>query len=219
VQEVLELFAEPSPADRRCEPLGPGAVVLRAFARSKAVALVEALGQVTERSPFRVMTTPGGYRMSVAMTNCGAVGWVTERSGYRYTALDPECSVHWPPMPRTFRELAVAAAAEAGFADFAPDACLINRYEPGARLSLHQDKDERDLASPIVSVSLGLPATFLFGGHRRSDRPRPVPLEHGDVVVWGGPARLRFHGVRALKAGHHPTLGACRINLSLRKAL
>jgi alkylated DNA repair protein (DNA oxidative demethylase) len=213
----LDLFVGGYTAAQR-ETLGPGAVLLRAFASSRAAALLAALEQVLQRSPFRFMTTPGGYGMSVAMTNCGAAGWVTDRSGYRYDALDPLSAACWPEMPSEFRELAVEAAGAAGFAEFAPDACLINRYEPGARLSLHQDKDERDLHSPIVSVSLGLSAIFLFGGHRRSERPRRVPVAHGDVVVWGGAARLRFHGVQRLKDGWHPDLGPRRINLSFRKA-
>ena len=213
----LDLFADAYVEPRR-ETLGPGAVLLHAFASSRVAALLAALEEVVQRSPFRFMTTPGGYRMSVAMTNCGAAGWVTDRSGYSYDALDPVSAACWLEMPPVFRELAVEAAGVAGFAEFRPDACLINRYEPGARLSLHQDKDERDLDSPIVSVSLGLPAVFLFGGHRRAERPRRVPVAHGDVVVWGGPARLRFHGVQTLKEGRHPDLGACRFNLSFRKA-
>jgi alkylated DNA repair protein (DNA oxidative demethylase) len=164
------------------------------------------------------MVTPGGFRMSVAMTNCGAVGWVTDRSGYRYSPVDPESGSPWPAMPGPFRRLAHDAAAQARFGTFEPDACLINRYEPGAKLSLHQDKDERDYGAPIVSVSLGLPATFLFGGLSRRDPQMKIPLAHGDVVVWGGRARLAYHGVSPLKAGHHPTLGACRINLTFRKA-
>jgi len=200
------------------ESLAPGAVVLRAFAASRAGELLTALEGVVERSPFRRMSTPGGYRMSVAMTNCGERGWITDETGYRYDAVDPATAAGWPPMPAVFREIATAAAAAAGFDGFAPDACLISRYEPGARLSLHQDKDEIDLESPIISISLGLPAMFLFGAHRRSDRPQRVPLSHGDVVVWGGPARLRYHGVLPLKDGHHPMLGPHRVNLSLRKA-
>lgn len=200
------------------ERLAPGASLLRAFAARRAQALLEDLHELTARSPFRCMTTPGGFRMSVAMTNCGDVGWVTDRTGYRYAALDPIIGAPWPPLPQIFRELATAAAAAAGFGAFAPDACLISRYEPGARLSLHQDKDERDLESPIVSVSLGLPAVFLLGGHRRSDRPRRIELEHGDVVVWGGPARLRYHGVLSLKEGWHSLLGGHRVNLSFRRA-
>ena len=192
-------------------------MVLRAFAFSSADSLLAALEGVTGRSPFRFMTTPGGYRMSVAMTNCGDAGWVSERTGYRYDALDPASGDCWPAMPQVFRQLATGAAARAGFTGFVPDACLISRYQPGARLSLHQDKDEQDLESPIVSVSLGLPAVFLFGGHRRADHPRRVPLAHGDVVVWGGAARLRFHGVQPLKPGDHPRLGASRVNLSFRK--
>ena len=212
-----DLFAE-AYAQPRQETLGPGAVLLRAFAASRAGALLVALAEVVQLSPFRFMSTPGGYRMSVAMTNCGAVGWITDRSGYRYDALDPLNAACWPQMPPVFRQLAVEAARAAGFSDFEPDACLINRYEPGARLSLHQDKDERDLGSPIVSVSLGLPAMFLFGGRQRAERPRRIPVAHGDVIVWGGPARLVFHGVRPLEEGWHPDLGAHRVNLSFRKA-
>ena len=211
-----ELF-EPAPRAAH-ERLAPGASLLRAFAVRQAQALLEDLRELTARSPFRRMSTPGGLRMSVAMTNCGDAGWLTDRTGYRYAALDPVSDAPWPAMPSAFRELATAAAAAAGFSAFAPDACLISRYEPGARLSLHQDKDERDLESPIVSVSLGLPAVFLLGGHSRSDRPRRIALEHADVVVWGGPARLRYHGVLPLEEGQHPLLGRHRVNLSFRRA-
>jgi len=164
------------------------------------------------------MITPGGFTMSVAMTNCGSVGWLTDRTGYRYDPVDPASGKPWPPMPAVFRDLATTAAAQARFAGFTPDACLINRYEPGTRLSLHQDKDEQDYASPVVSVSLGLPARFLFGGLKRSDPQTKIPLEHGDVVVWGGPARLAFHGVMPLADGVHPAVGRQRINLTFRKA-
>jgi alkylated DNA repair protein (DNA oxidative demethylase) len=181
--------------------------------------LLEAVEEISGRAPFRCMTTPGGYRMSVAMTNCGAAGWITDRSGYRYEAADVLTGQPWPAIPEVFQELATSAAAHAGFAKYAPDACLINRYEPSARMSLHQDKDERDLEAPIVSVSLGLPAVFLFGGLRRGDRPTRIPLEHGDVVVWGGPARLRYHGVMPLQDGEHPMFGRRRVNLTFRKAL
>ena len=200
------------------EDLGEGAVVLRGFALAHEAALLTALREVTTAAPFRHMITPGGFRMSVAMTNCGALGWVTDRSGYRYDAVDPESGRKWPPMPAAFLSLATSAAAEAGLPAFTPDACLVNRYEPGAKLSLHQDKDERDYKAPIVSVSLGLPAIFQFGGLQRTDKTARVPVEHGDVVVWGGPARLRYHGVLALKPGQHPLLGACRVNLTFRKA-
>jgi alkylated DNA repair protein (DNA oxidative demethylase) len=201
------------------EPLGAAAVVLRAFARERARALVAAVGEIAAAAPFRNMVTPGGYRMSVAMTNCGRAGWVTDRSGYRYDPADPMTGRRWPPMPAPFRQLAAGAAAAAGFADFAPDACLINRYEPGARLSLHRDEDERDMTAPIVSVSLGLPAVFLFGGNKRNDRPRRIGLQSGDVVVWGGPDRLAYHGVAPLPEGEDPLTGNCRINLTFRKAL
>jgi alkylated DNA repair protein (DNA oxidative demethylase) len=201
------------------ERLGDGAVVLRGFARDEAAVLVAAVGDIARMAPFRNMVTPGGYRMSVAMTNCGRVGWVTHRSGYRYDPVDPMTGRPWPPIPGLFRRLAADAAAAGGFAGFEPDACLINRYEPGTKLSLHRDEDERDLTAPIVSVSLGLPAVFLFGGKKRGDRPRRIKLEGGDVVVWGGPDRLAYHGVAPLAEGDHPLTGHCRINLTFRKAL
>ena len=199
-------------------PLARGAVVLGRFARAQERPLLAAVNAVVERAPFRRMVTPGGHRMSIAMTNCGIAGWVTDESGYRYTGHDPETGRPWPAMPEVLVDLASRAAARAGFDGFVPDACLVNQYEPGARLSLHQDRNERDLDAPIVSVSLGLPAVFLWGGTRRADSPRRVPLWHGDVVVWGGPSRLRFHGVLPVEEGVHPLLGACRVNLTFRKA-
>lgn len=201
------------------EALAPGAAVLRGFATKRASALLAAIRAIEARSPFRHMVTPGGFEMSVAMTNCGTAGWVTDRSGYRYQTLDPLSGAPWPVMPHAFLALAEEAASAAGFATFVPDACLINRYEPGAKLSLHQDKDEADYTHPIVSVSLGLPATFQFGGPKRGDPVRRVALEHGDVVVWGGPSRLFHHGVLTLKTGEHPLVGARRFNLTLRRAL
>ncbi len=201
------------------ENLADGAVLLRGFALTETAALVDAVARIGAEAPFRHMVTPGGYRMSVAMTNCGKAGWITDRRGYRYDGFDPMTERPWPPMPRLFRDLAQRAALAAGFADFAPDACLINRYEPGARLTLHQDKNERDFGQPIVSVSLGLPAVFLFGGAERSARPRRLAVESGDVTVWGGAARLAFHGVDKLAAGEDRLTGNCRINLTLRKAL
>jgi DNA oxidative demethylase len=200
------------------EPLAEGAVVLRQFATQGAAGLLAALGDVVALAPFRYMQTPGGFRMSVAMTNCSSLGWVTDRTGYRYDAVDPETGNTWPAMPEVFRRLAEGAAARGGFGGFAPDACLINRYEPGARLSLHQDRNEKDFGQPIVSVSLGLPAVFLFGGLQRTEKPRRVALNHGDVMVWGGPARLRFHGVMPLKDGSHALVGGHRVNLTFRKA-
>ena len=201
------------------ERLGAGAVVLRGFALTDEAALLAALEGVTSQAPFRNMVTPGGFRMSVAMTNCGPWGWVSDRTGYRYSTVDPDTGRQWPRLPSAFLRLAAGAGSAAGFDAFVPDACLVNRYLPGARLSLHQDRDERDYDAPIVSVSLGLPAVFLFGGTRRADKTRRVPVEHGDVVVWGGPDRLRYHGVAPLKQGTHALLGAQRINLTFRKAM
>jgi alkylated DNA repair protein (DNA oxidative demethylase) len=212
---TLNLFESVEP---RKEEIAPGAFLLRGFALEDEPAILKAIDEVKAKSPFRHMITPGGFRMSVAMTNCGFLGWITDRTGYRYDAIDPENGRKWPAMPAAFMHLAKESAIEAGFEGFTPDACLINRYEVGARLSLHQDKDEADYSAPIVSVSLGLPATFLFGGSKRTDKTQRVPVVHGDVVVWGGPARLRYHGVLALKAGRHPLLGEYRINLTFRKA-
>lgn len=206
----------PRAADR--VELAPGAVLLRGFVGDAEHEVLRALDAVVEAARFRHMTTPGGHVMSVAMTNCGDVGWVTDRRGYRYDAVDPESGRAWPAMPAAFRDLARRAATEGGFPGFAPDACLVNRYEPGAKLSLHQDRDEADFDAPIVSVSLGLPATFQFGGLKRTDPKQRVPLTHGDVVVWGGPSRLAYHGILTLKPGEHPVLGAVRINLTFRKA-
>ena len=199
--------------------LAEGAMLLGGFALPVEGALLAALGAVATQAPFRHMVTPGGFTMSVAMTNCGAAGWVTDRRGYRYDANDPESDRPWPAMPAAFAELARRAAAAAGFDGFAPDACLLNRYRPGARLTLHQDRNERDLSAPIVSVSLGLPAVFLWGDLSRSDRARRVRLTHGDVVVWGGPARLVYHGVDTLRDGDHALTGAVRYNLTFRRAL
>jgi alkylated DNA repair protein (DNA oxidative demethylase) len=208
-----DLFAEPRVS------MAAGAVLLRGFALPREAELVAALEAVSVEAPFRHMTTPGGYTMSVAMTTCGSVGWVSDRNGYRYSPADPATSKPWPPMPACFRALATEAAAAAGYPGFQPDSCLINRYEPGNKLSLHQDQDEEDMRQPIVSVSLGLPAVFLFGGPRRGDPTTRYPLAHGDVAVWGGPARLHFHGIAALKDGTHPLLGRKRINLTFRRAL
>jgi DNA oxidative demethylase len=201
------------------ERLGDGAILLRGFARREATDLVRLVGEIAAAAPFRHMVTPGGFRMSVAMTSCGQVGWVTDRTGYRYAPVDPMTGRSWPAMPQLFRTLAVRSAAAAGFPGFEPDACLINRYEPGARLSLHRDEDERDLGAPVVSVSLGVPATFLFGGLKRKDRPRRLRLEAGDVMVWGGPSRLVYHGVAPLAEAEDLLTGRCRINLTFRKAL
>ena len=212
-----DLFDGPMSGTRH-ERLAPGAWLLGGFALGRAMELLAAIEGIEAAAPFRHLVTPGGFRMSVAMTNCGTLGWVSDRRGYRYDSRDPLSGVPWPQMPPVFLELAQSAARAGGFEGFAPDACLLNRYEPGARLTLHQDKDERDFSAPIVSVSLGLPAIFLFGGEARTDKPRRVPLRHGDVVVWGGPARLRYHGVLALKNGVHDALGSRRVNLTFRRA-
>ncbi|SDS62316.1 DNA oxidative demethylase AlkB [Bradyrhizobium canariense] len=213
--DLFETVADVRPSR---EAIAEGAVLLRGFARPFEDDLIPALREIVAQAPFRHMTTPGGHQMSVAMTNCGGSGWVTDRSGYRYDGLDPQSGKPWPAMPPSFRTLAEEAAAEAGFNGFAPDACLINRYQPGARMSLHQDRDENDFGAPIVSVSLGLPAIFLFGGLARSDKTRRYRLEHGDIVVWGGPARLAFHGVAPLADSEHALMGRQRINLTFRRA-
>jgi alkylated DNA repair protein (DNA oxidative demethylase) len=200
------------------ETLGDGAVVLRRFASAQAPDLLAAIHRVTGQVPLRQMQTPGGHTMSAAMACCGRWGWVTDRRGYRYQQTDPLTDQPWPPIPQTLKELARNAAEQAGYPDFDPDSCLINRYLPGAKMGLHQDKDEADFSQPIVSVSLGSPIVFQFGGNRRSDRPQKVPLEHGDIVVWGGTSRLRYHGVLTLKSVEHPLTGACRYNLTFRKA-
>lgn len=214
---TMDLF-EQSPPEPRDEPICEGAVVLRRFASANDAELLKEIEQVADQAPFRQMQTPGGHTMSVAMTCCGDWGWVTDARGYRYQEDDPRSGKPWPAMPPSFRALAEKAAASAGYRGFEPDACLVNRYLPGAKMGLHQDKDEEDFGQPIVSVSLGTPVTFQFGGLRRSDRPQKIPLEHGDVVVWGGPARRHYHGVLTLKTADHPLTGNCRYNLTFRRA-
>lgn len=213
---TLDLFADDTPQGREC--IGPAAILLRGRALATVDDCLIQLEHILRLSPFRHMHTPGGQRMSAAMTCCGELGWITDSRGYRYTHTDPLSNQPWPGMPAAWRELAVSAALEAGFPGFEPDACLINCYVPGAKMSLHQDKDERDHRWPVVSVSLGLPAVFQFGGLQRSDRPQRVPLYHGDVLVWGHEDRLRFHGILPVAEGEHPLLGAQRINLTFRKA-
>lgn len=212
---MLDLFADSDPWQ---EPLAPGAVILRRYALARADALFQGIEAVAAVSPFRHMVTPGGYTMSVAMTNCGNLGWATNERGYLYSPVDPKTGNQWPKMPEVFSSLCHEAAVAAGYPYFRPDACLVNRYAPGAKLSLHQDKDEPDLRAPIVSVSLGLPAVFQFGGLRRSDPLKRLMLEHGDVVVWGGESRLFYHGIQPLKAGIHSLTGEYRYNLTFRQA-
>lgn len=219
---TLDLFGDDNrDRDHRdnVEMLCDGAALLHGFALRDEAAILAAVKDVIAQAPLRHLITPGGFRMSVAMTNCGKYGWTSDRRGYRYSSCDPLSGKPWPAFPPIFLELAHSAAAVVGYAGFEPTACLVNRYEPGARLTLHQDKDELDFAAPIVSVSLGIDAVFLFGGLQRSDRPRRLPLTHGDVVVWGGPSRLRYHGVMPVKAACHPLLGECRINLTFRQAM
>lgn len=210
-----DLFAEPLPATQR---LGPESLLLRGFALPHIDALLAALAAIEQAAPLRQMVVPGGRTMSVALSNCGALGWISDRHGYRYSPLDPLSGQPWPALPTAFLLLAREAAAAAGFADFTPDACLINRYLPGTRMGLHQDRDERSLEHPIVSVSLGIPATFLFGGLSRREPTQRVPLLHGDVLVWGGVDRLRYHGILPIREAVHPRLGAQRINFTLRRA-
>lgn len=209
-----DLFA--APAGMRT-PLAVQACVLHGFALPLAAGLLDAIGQLAGQAPFRHLVTPGGHAMQVAMSNCGTFGWCSDRRGYRYDACDPDTGKPWPAMPALFRQLAAEAAQAAGFEGYVPDACLLNRYAPGTRLSLHQDRDEDDRIAPIVSVSLGLPATFLFGGLTRGERTVRVPLRHGDVAVWGGVDRLRYHGVLPVAHGCHPLAGAWRYNLTFRK--
>lgn len=213
----LDLFDEPPPPQAAQQQLAPGAVLLRGVAQSMDAELLHTTEALLAQAPLRHMQTPGGHTMSVATTSCGSLGWVSDARGYRYAALDPLSDQPWPAMPACFVDLARAAALQAGYDNFAPESCLINVYLPGAKLSLHQDKDEKDLSAPIVSVSLGLPAVFLFGGLKRSDKPQRYRLQHGDVVVWGGPSRLAFHGVLPLTDGEHALLGRRRINLTFRR--
>ncbi|MCA1359473.1 DNA oxidative demethylase AlkB [Bradyrhizobium sp. IC3069] len=214
---TADLFDSVAEAQPSRENIADGAVLLRGFVKPIESGLIDAVRAIVAQSPFRRMTTPGGHLMSVAMTNCGERGWITDHTGYRYDPIDPRTGAPWPAMPPLLRDLARRAAEQVGFGGFAPDACLVNCYEPGTRLSLHQDKDELDYSAPIVSVSLGLPATFLFGGLARSDKPRRFRLVHGDVVVWGGTSRLAYHGVAPLADGEHPLLGRKRINLTFRR--
>lgn len=175
------------------------------------------LANILAHAPFRQMMTPGGRTMSVSMTNCGPLGWISDARGYRYEACDPVSGKHWPALPPAWHAFAVAMAEKSGFSGFSPDACLINRYQPGTKLSLHQDKDEISKTQPIVSISLGLQARFQFGGLRRKDPVAVHDLHHTDVVVWGGISRFCYHGILPLKAGYHAELGATRINLTFRQ--
>lgn len=212
----LNLFDQENTIEQWRELIAPSAVVLHGFAAAESEGVLADIQQIVERAPFRHFYTPSGFQMSVAMTNCGSVGWISDKSGYRYDAIDPLNNKPWPAMPDSFLKLAKLAASEAGFIDFIPDACLINRYEIGTKLSLHQDKDEKDFSKPIVSVSLGIPAIFLFGGLKRNEKIQKITLMHSDVVVWGGPSRLNYHGIMPIKEGFHSLIGNVRLNLTFR---
>ncbi|AOM41963.1 DNA oxidative demethylase AlkB [Xenorhabdus hominickii] len=217
---IEDLFANDDSIIRQWqEQLAKDAVVLRGFAYGEAQALLQHIAKIAEKASFRHFVTPNGHIMSVGMTNCGTLGWTSNKQGYCYTKTDPLSGQIWPQMPKAFQQIAQQAASHAGFTDFTPDACLINRYHPGSRLALHQDKDEIDLSQPIVSVSLGLSATFLFGGLQREHPCQRVILTHGDVIVWGGDSRLRYHGVLPLKDGKvpWPLQDSVRYNLTFRR--
>jgi DNA oxidative demethylase len=190
--------------------LAPDAWLLHGFARGRA--LQEGIAAVTRSAPLRHLIVPGGKQMAVAMSNCGRLGWTIDARGYRYTPHDSLSGLPWPAMPAEFVALAQEAARAAGWRDYVPDACLINRYAPGAGLGLHQDRDELDLQVPIVSVSIGAPCKFIVGGLTRTGPVQSVALHDGDVVVWGGRSRLMYHGVRPL-----PRDSAVRYNLTFRK--
>lgn len=215
---MADLFSGLNDSPDRSEQLGPGVVLLHGFALQKAQALMAVIEQISQAAPFRHLSTPGGHQMSVATTCCGKLGWFSDQYGYRYVAKDPATQLAWPDMPEVFSTLASTAALAAGYENFEPDSCLINRYLPGAKMSLHQDRNERDFSAPIVSVSLGLPAVFLFGGEQRSDSVKHLSLLHGDVLVWGGVSRLRFHGVMPIANDIAPGWGPYRMNLTFRLA-
>lgn len=211
----MDLFSTIEPAH---QTFASGLVYLRGFALNNEADLLADLNRVVTAAPLRTMMTPMGYPMSVATTSCGALGWIGDATGYGYSAVDPLSQLPWPDMPDSFIQLAQAAANSAGFRNFIPDACLINQYQIGTKMGLHRDKDERDFTQPIVSVSLGIPARFQFGGSKRSDKPIQMLLRHGDVVVWGGVSRMYYHGVMTVLPNQHPLLGSTRINLTFRKA-
>lgn len=193
-----------------------GMWILRGFADSTALA--EAIDGVVARAPLRHLITPGGFKMSVAMTSCGTYGWMSDRRGYRYDPVDPDSGRNWPAMPGSFASVATTAAKAAGYSGFEPDACLINQYAVGSQMTAHQDCNELDFSQPIVSVSLGISARFFVQGPERRGKSIPVDVKDGDVIVWGGPSRLFFHGVRPLKPDTHVRYGPFRYNLTFRRA-
>lgn len=215
---MSDLFSDVTEKPVWSEILGPGSMLFHAFAIRYAEVVFSDLQKIAQQAAFRQMITPGGFQMSVSITNCGELGWISDRKGYRYVAIDPLTDKPWPSIPQSFMMLAQRAAEQAGYSDFIPDACLINRYDVGSKMSLHQDRNEKDFSAPVVSLSMGLPAVFMFGGNERTDQYANTLLEHGDVMVWGGPDRLRFHGVKQIKPGSHPLCGEARFNLTFRKA-
>ena len=214
----LDLFDLSNNGESWIETITDDAVVLRQYLVNRSDELAEAIKTIEAKAPFRHMKTAGGFTMSAAITGCGDYGWISDRQGYRYSKVDPVTAQPWPEMPEVLKTIGKECARKAGYSDYNPDACLINRYSPGAKMSLHQDKDERDFTAPIVSISLGVPATFLFGGQQRADKTIKVPVMHGDVVVWGGTSRLFFHGVSTIKSAYHPFWGESRINITFRVA-
>lgn len=214
---TADLFADIE--RNQCDEILPDVFLLKGFALEKSTQLFKTICEVDTQAPFRKMQTPGGFYMSAELTNCGVVGWHSDHNGYRYTPFDPLTEQPWPDMPQGFRDLAETAAKRCGFPDFTPDVCLMNRYAVGAKMGLHQDKDEKDFAQPIVSLSLGLPIIFQFGGPKRNDPKQRILLQHGDVVVWGRAARRYYHGVLTLKSGQHPLTGPYRYNLTFRRAM
>lgn len=214
----MDLFDDlPLPIEDLHTTIGPGAVLMRGLGRADDVPLLQALESIIAQAPLRHPQTPGGYTMSIQSTRCGSVGWLSEPGGYRYATINPCTGQPWPPIPPCLMDFAIDAAAQAGYPGFVPDSCLINQYLPGNKLGLHQDRDERDLRAPVVSLSLGLPAVFLFGGLQRTGKTQRYRLAHGDVVVWGGPSRLAFHGVLPLAPGDHALLGQRRLNVTFRR--
>lgn len=217
---MSSLFPDDPIFNQHFVSVAEGAVLFGKYALPAADQLLTEIKRLSALSPFRKMLTPGGKRMSVSMTNCGRLGWISDDRGYRYSERDPVTNRDWPEMPESFRQLAKQASVAAGYFAFDPDCCLINRYEPGSRMSMHQDRDEKDQQAPIVSISLGLNARFLFGGLKREDATRCFLLTHGDVLVWGGPSRLCFHAIQTIKEDILPegVHEMCRYNLTFRKA-
>jgi len=203
-----QLVAEPTH-----EEIFPGAVLMRSLALPQDNEFFTAAEAIIAARPLHHTTTPSGLPMGVMVTDCGD----SRAFANRWDTANPERMRLWPPMPPLLRDFAIRCAVRSGFPQFRPDACHINRYQAGTKLGLHQDRHECDWTQPIVSLSFGLECIFLLGGLQRTDKPRRILLEHGDVIVWGGPSRMRFHGVQPLKPGHHPLTGPYRYNLTFRK--